>query len=212
MSAFRIAASALPIMLAAALALPAFAQQSPAPAAPGPAAPKPTTAKPAAPKPKPATPSPAATGGEVQPTLLGQYGDWGAYTAAPSGKKICFALAKPKSSKTEPAGRTRDQSYMFVSSRPAENVKNEVSVIIGYPFKTTSDATAEVGSTKFAMYTQNDGAWIKNVAEEARMIEAMRKGADLTVKGTSGRGTQTTDQFSLKGLSQALDRAEQECK
>src|SRR5207302_4954470 len=105
MSAFRIAASALPIMLAAALALPAFAQQSPAPAAPGPAAPKPATAKPASPKPKPATPSPAAaaaTGGDVQPTLLGQYGDWGAYTAAPSGKKICFALAKPKSSKTEP--------------------------------------------------------------------------------------------------------------
>src|SRR5437763_5304253 len=215
MSAFRIAASALPIMLAAALALPAFAQQSPAPAAPGPAAPKPAPAKPAAPKPKPATPSPAAaaaTGGEVQPTLLGQYGDWGAYTAAPSGKKICFALAKPKSSKTEPAGRTRDQSYMFVSSRPAENVKNEVSVIIGYPFKTTSDATAEVGSTKFAMYTQNDGAWIKNVAEEARMVDAMRKAPDVTVKGTSGRGTQSTDQFSLKGLAQALDKIEQECR
>ena len=62
------------------------------------------------------------------------------------------------------------------------------------------------------MYTQNDGAWIKNAAEEARMIEAMRKGADLTVKGTSGRGTQSTDQYSLKGLAQALDRAEQECK
>ena len=75
---------------------------------------------------------------------------------------------------------------MFVSTRPADKVKNEVSVIIGYPFKTTSDATAEIGSAKFAMYTQNDGAWIKNVAEEARMVDAMRKGADLTVKGTSG--------------------------
>jgi invasion protein IalB len=62
------------------------------------------------------------------------------------------------------------------------------------------------------MYTQNDGAWIKNVAEEARMIDAMRKGADLTVKGTSGRGTQSVDQYSLKGLAQALERAEQECK
>jgi invasion protein IalB len=85
-------------------------------------------------------------------------------------------------------------------------------VIIGYPFKPSSDATAEIGATKFAMYTQNDGAWIKNVAEEARMIEAMRKGSDLTVKGVSGRGTQSTDQFSLKGLAQALDRADQECK
>ena len=62
------------------------------------------------------------------------------------------------------------------------------------------------------MYTQNDGAWIKNVADEARMVDAMRKGADLTVKGTSGRGTTSTDQYSLKGLAQALDKIEQECK
>jgi len=151
-------------------------------------------------------------GEDGQPTLLGTYGDWGAYTAAPGGKKVCFALAKPKTSKTEPAGRKRDPAYIFISTRPAENVKNEVSVIIGYPFKPSSDATAEIGTAKFAMYTQNDGAWIKNVAEEARMIEAMRKGSDLTVKGASGRGTASTDQFSLKGLAQALDRADQECK
>ena len=154
----------------------------------------------------------ATPAGEAQPTLLGTYGDWGAYTASPAGKKICFALAKPKTSKTEPAGRKRDGAYIFISTRPAEHVKNEISVIIGYPFKPSSDATAEIGTTKFAMYTQNDGAWIKNVAEEARMIEAMRKGSDLTVKGMSGRGTASTDQFSLKGIAQALDRAEQECK
>ena len=146
-------------------------------------------AKPAAAQPpaKPAAAA-AAAAGAAQPTLLGQYGDWGAYAASPGGSKVCFALAKPKTTKTEPAGRKRDPSYIFVSTRPAENVKNEVSVIIGYPFKTSSDATAEVGAAKFAMYTQNDGAWIKNVAEEARMVDAMRKGADLTVKGTSGRG------------------------
>jgi len=156
----------------------------------------------------------AATGAatDTQPTLLGQYADWGAYTASPGGNKICFALAKPKSSKTEPAGRSRDPSYMFVSSRPAEKVKNEVSVVVGYPFKTSSDATAEIGSAKFAMYTQSDGAWIKNVNEEARMIDAMRKGGDLTVKGTSGRGSQSMDQYSLKGLAQALDKIEQECR
>src|SRR5262249_9357275 len=147
-----------------------------------------------------------------EPTLLGSYGDWGAYTATPNGKKVCFALSKPKSSQTNPPGRKRDQAYLFVSTRPAENVRNEVSVIIGYPFKESSDASAEIGPTKFAMYTQKDGAWIKNVAEEARMLDAMRKGADLTVKGVSGRGTQSTDQFSLKGLAQALDRVDQECK
>jgi len=213
MTGIRFATTAF--VLAVSLASQAFAQQSPQP--PKPAA-TPQPAKPAAPsKPAPAKPAatataPAAPGGDAQPTLLGQYGDWGAYAASPGGNKVCFALAKPKTTKMEPAGRNRDPSYLFVSTRPAEKVKNEVSVIIGYPFKSSSDATAEIGTTKFAMYTQNDGAWIKNVAEEARMVESMRKGADLTVKGTSGRGTQSTDQYSLKGLAQALDKSEQECK
>jgi invasion protein IalB len=147
-----------------------------------------------------------------QPTLLGSYGDWGAYSATPAGKKVCFALSKPKSSTTTPPGRKRDPAYLFVSTRPAENVRNEVSVIIGYPFKEASDATAEIGTAKFAMYTQKDGAWIKNMAEETRMLDAMRKGSDITVKGTSARGTTSTDQFSLKGLAEALTRAEQACK
>jgi len=211
MSGLRIAAGALPMVLATSLASVSFAQQPPAAPAPKPAAQKAAAPKPAAPKPAAPTPASTASTG-AEPTLLGQYGDWGAYTASPGGNKICFALAKPKTSKTEPAGRSRDQSYMFISSRPADSVRNEVSVMIGYPFKTSSDATAEIAGAKFAMYTQNDGAWIKNVAEEARMVDAMRKAADVTVKGTSGRGTQSTDQFSLKGLAQALDKIEQECK
>ena len=209
MTWFRMAAGALCIALAGSLPSVSLAQQLAPPAKP--AAPKPAAPKAAA---KPAATAPAATraASDTQPTLLGQYADWGAYTASPGGNKICFALAKPKSSKTEPVGRSRDPSYMFVSSRPAESVKNEVSVVVGYPFKTSSDATAEIGNAKFAMYTQNDGAWIKNINEEARMIDTMRKGGDLTVKGTSGRGTQSTDQYSLKGLAQALDKIQQECR
>src|SRR5580704_16687094 len=209
MTWFRMAAGALCIALAGSVPSDSLAQQLAPPAKP--AAPKPAAPKAAA---KPAATAPAATGAasDTQPTLLGQYADWGAYTASPAGNKICFALAKPKSSKTEPVGRSRDPSYMFVSSRPAESVKNEVSVVVGYPFKTSSDATAEIGNAKFAMYTQSDGAWIKNVNEEARMVDTMRKGGDLTVKGTSGRGTQSTDQYSLKGLAQALDKIQQECR
>jgi invasion protein IalB len=198
MTVVRLIATASSLAVLCCVASTAFAQ-----------APKATQAAPPAPKPAAQA---AATPGDTQPTLLGQYGDWGAYTASPKGGKVCFALGKPKSAKTEPAGRKSDQHYIFVSTRPSENVKNEVSVIIGYPFKTQSDATAEVGTTKFAMYTQNDGAWIKNVAEEARMVDAMRKGADLTIKGTSGKGTASTDTYSLKGLAQAIDRIEQECK
>ena len=204
---WRIAAVALSLALTIPVA--AIAQQPPKPAAPQ-QAPKP--AAPQQPKPAATASTPAKPAGDAQPTLLGQYADWGAYTATPGGNKICFALAKPKSSKTEPPGRKRDPAYIFVSTRPAEKVKNELSVAIGYPFKSSSDATAEIGTATFAMYTQNDGAWIKNVAEETRLLDAMRKAADLTVKGTSRSGTQSTDQYSLKGLAQALDRIEQECK
>ena len=156
-------------------------------------------------------PKPAATGGD-QPMLLGQYGDWGAYKASPGGKPVCFALAKPSNATTEPAGRKRDQSYLFVSTRPAEKVKNEVSAIVGYPQKTGNETLATIGTTNYVMYAQNDGAWIKNSAEETQMLDNMRKGAELVVKSVSTRGTKSTDVYSLKGLAQALEKVEQECK
>jgi hypothetical protein len=169
----------------------------------------------AAPKPAPAKPEtkPAAVvTGSVEPTLIGQFGTWGAYTATPNGKKVCFALAKPSSSKTNPPSRPRDPAYAFVSTRPAEKVTNEVSVMIGYALKPGSESTLEVGGASYAMYTQGDGLWIKNAAEEERMVDAMRKSADVVVKGVSVKGTETTDTFSLKGLAQALDRLAQDCK
>jgi hypothetical protein len=175
---------------------------------------KPAPAKPAAaakPEAKPEA-KPAAAAGGAEPTLIGQFGTWGAYTATPNGKKVCFALAKPSSSKTNPPNRPRDPAYAFVSTRPAEKVVNEVSIMIGYAVKPGSESTLEVGGGSYAMYTQGDGLWIKNAAEEERMVEAMRKAADLVVKGVSAKGTETTDTFSLKGLAQALDRLAQDCR
>ena len=182
--------------------------QPPPKAAAKPAAAAKTAAKPES---KPVTPPPAVAGG-AEPTLIGQFGTWGAYSATPNGKKVCFALAKPASSKTNPPNRPRDPAYAFVSTRPSEKVSNEVSVMIGYALKPGSESTLEVGGASYAMYTQGDGLWIKNAAEEERMVEAMRKSADLVVKGVSAKGTETTDTFSLKGLAQALDRIAQDCK
>ncbi len=201
-------------LIAAALAIPALAQQPAAPPAASPAAapPKPKPApKRAAPPAKPAVPPAAATGG-APPKLLGQYGDWGGYTASPGGKKICFAIAKPTSAETVPPNRPRNPIYMFITTRPADKVTNEVSIDIGYPFKPGSDASAQIGSTSFALYTQQDGAWIKNAGEEAQMVDAMRSGDTAIIKGTSAKGTQTTDTYTLKGVAQALDRVAQECK
>jgi hypothetical protein len=147
-----------------------------------------------------------------QAVLLGQFGEWGAYRATPGGKKICFALSKPTSVMSEPSGRTRDAAYAFVSTRPSEKVKNEVSVIVGYPQRAGHDATALIGTSTYVMYTQNDGAWVKNAAEEGQMIEIMRRGSDLVVKSESARGTRTTDTYSLKGIAQALDKVADECR
>src|SRR6266480_3873179 len=174
-----------------------------------------TAAKPAPAKPEAAKPeakAAAAVAGNAEPTLIGQFGTWGAYTATPKGKKVCFALAKPAASKTNPPNRPRDPAYAFVSTRPAEKVSNEVSVMIGYALKPGSESTLEVGGASYAMYTQGDGLWIKNAAEEERMVDAMRKASDAVVKGVSAKGTETTDTFSLKGLSQALDKLAQDCK
>jgi invasion protein IalB len=200
----------LSLFAAAAFAVPALAQSAPdAPAAGTDAVKKPPKHKPAAAA--TADPAVAAVGG-AKPTLLGQYGDWGAYTASPGGKKICFAIAKPASSETTPPGKTRNPSYMFIASRPGEKVTDEVSIIIGYPFKPNSEATVAVGTTSFALYTQQDGAWIKNAAEEAHLIEVMRGGGNAVIKGTSAKGTRSTDVFSLKGLAEALDRTDKDCK
>jgi hypothetical protein len=214
----------------AAPAAPAKPQAKPAaaPAAPAqaakPAAPKPATvAKPTQPaaaavKPttppatKPATTAAAKPVANDEPKLLGQYGEWGAYTATPNGKKLCFALAKPGSSQTNPPNRPRDPAFLFISTRPGEKVKDEISLIIGYPIKPNTEVIAAVGPTTFPLYIHEDGAWVKNAPDEAKMIEAMRKGSDVVVKGESGKGTKTTDTFSLKGISQALDRVGQECK
>jgi hypothetical protein len=190
------------------------AAQTAAPKAQKPAT-TPTTTKPEPAKPlaaKPETKPAAAVAGNAEPTLIGQFGTWGAYTATPNGKKVCFALAKPAASKTNPPNRPRDPAYAFVSTRPAEKVVNEVSVMIGYAVKPGSESTLEVGGSSYALYTQGDGLWIKNAAEETRMVDAMRKAPDVVIKAVSAKGTETIDTFSMKGLTQALDRLAQDCR
>lgn len=202
--------------LAALMLVPALPQAQPA-QKPAPKSAQKPASKPAAkpaqkPASKPSAPQHAKseTPKSATPTLLGQYGDWGAYSAAPGGKTICFAIAKPVT--MLPTGVNRDPAYLFISTRPADKVKEEVSVILGYPAKPDIDATAQVGAASFAMYTQKDGAWVKNAADEAKLVTALRGGAEAVIRAQSSRGTKTTDTYSLKGLSQALDRVAQECK
>ncbi|MCK0198419.1 invasion associated locus B family protein [Ancylobacter sp. 6x-1] len=147
---------------------------------------------------------------EAAPKLVTQIGDWGVYLDTSGSGKICYALSQPKT--RAPEGLKRDPAYFFISTRTAENVKNEISVIAGFALKEGSDATLTIGANSFTLYTRDTGAWVRNVAEEARVVDAVRKGQSVVVKTTSKRGNVTTDTYSLNGVSAAIDRAAQECR
>ena len=138
----------------------------------------------------------------------GDIREWGAYQT--QGKaKTCYALAKPKS--REPKSLKRDPAYVFISTRPTENVKNEISVIMGFQMKDGSEPSAEIGSATFTLLAKGANAWVKNPAEESHFIGAMKKGAKLVVTADSNKGKTTTDTYLLTGLGQALDKVHKEC-
>ena len=147
-------------------------------------------------------------------TQVGSYGEWGAFTAQGKGK-TCYALAKPK--ERAPATLKRDDAYIFISNRPTENVRNEVSVIMGFAMtdaKTTSaksEPRAEIGSNTFDLVAKGSNAWLKNPAEEGRFIEALKRGQKLVVRAASLKGNALTDTYSLSGVGDALARINKEC-
>lgn len=152
---------------------------------------------------------PAAAPGGGQATLVATFSDWSAYTAQTGKSKICYALSQPKA--RTPANLKDTPAYLFVSFRPAENVRNEVATVLGFNTKDGGPAEATVGSASFDLVTKAQNAWVKNPAEEAQTIAAMSKGQSMTVSATSARGNKTGDRYSLAGFAQALERARREC-
>ena len=189
------------------------------------ATPAKTVTKPDAKPTAPAKPAEhAGDAAAAKPLLVATYGDWGAYAAKAGPSKTCYALAQPKD--REPSNLKRDPAFIFIADRPAENVHNEVSIIMGFDVKggqpataaagnaaaAVPDASVSVGSAKFVLIAKGPNLWLKNAAEEGPMIAAMRKNAKLIVQAASLKGNVTTDDYSLLGLGQALDRAQKECQ
>lgn len=155
-----------------------------------------------------AKPAQAATG-PGGASLLTSYGDWGVYTAQTGRSKICYALSQPKD--RLPKNVNRDPAYLFVSFRPAENVKNEVALVLGFTAKENGPAEAAVGNASYALITKAANAWLKNPAEEGQAIATMARSGTVTVKTQSARGSSLTDRYSLNGFSKALEHARKEC-
>jgi hypothetical protein len=167
-----------------------------------------TAAKPAAAG-AAAKPGGKPVAGAAQPVQLAVFGDWGAYASDTAKGKVCYALARPK--ERLPKSLKRDDGYLFISNRPAEGVRNEVSVVLGFQAKDGSEGSAVIGSTSFALVTKGDAAWVKNAAEDAAFVDTLRKGQSLVLKATSKKGNESTDRYALNGFVQALDRVKKEC-
>lgn len=157
----------------------------------------------------PALSAPEARAQEPKPDLIAQEKDWGAYQVDTTQGRVCYALSKPKDS--TPKNVNRDPTYFFVTTRPKENIRHQVSVIIGYPFKEGSDVTVEIGSAKFLLFTKDNKAFIDNTDEQGKLIGAMKAGASMMVRGTSSRGTNTADTYSLAGVTASLGHVDKAC-
>jgi hypothetical protein len=153
---------------------------------------------------------PAAAPGGGQATLLATFDDWGAYATQAGRAKVCYALSQPKD--RLPKNLNRDPGYLFVSFRPAENVRNEVALVMGFGTKDGGPAEATIGAATYALVTKDQNAWVKNPAEEGQVIANMSRGQTMAVKVTSARGNQTTDSYSLRGFGKALEKARDECR
>ncbi len=144
-------------------------------------------------------------------TNVGSFRAWNTFTSNEPGGKMCFIASQPQDSKYSQPISGRDPVFFMVTSVPAKNIRNEVSTIIGYTFGQSAEVTIDVDGTKFKMFTANgDTAWALP-EQEAGLVEAMKKGHEMTVEGLSTRGTVTTDTYSLSGVTAALAKAASEC-
>jgi invasion protein IalB len=172
-----------------------------------------------------------------KPSLVATFGDWNVFVGQVGKGRICYTLAQPKT--REPASLTRDPGYAFISDRPSEGVRNEVSFIMGFDVsggdtaesktdakpsekpsksdaksKTSAAASAPVAlvdQASFEMLPKGGNLWVKNAAKESALIAEMRKGVKLVIKAASLRGHQSIDTYSLGGFAQAMDRLQKEC-
>ena len=146
----------------------------------------------------------------AQAEELGKHGDWHAYKETENGHPVCVMSATPQ--KEQGDYTKRGEVAAIISHRPAEKRIGEISIQAGYPYKDGSGVTATVdGKKTFKMFTKGDHAWTYNAQADREFAAAMRAGYKLVIQGTSSRGTLTTDTYSLKGFTAAMNAIDKAC-
>lgn len=141
--------------------------------------------------------------------LIQKFDNWQVFLHEGQGEKICFAAAQPKT--MEPKAAKRGPVFLYLTTWAKDNIRNEISVKLGYAIKANSSPVIAIGKDQFELYPKDDKAFMRDPGEERKLLDAMKKGATLTVKGVSARGTATTDQYSLAGLSAAMQQMASSC-
>ena len=140
---------------------------------------------------------------------IGKFKDWESFVLTQDGNKICFAQSKPVL--RAPKKLKRDPSRLFVSFRPAEKIKNEISVTNGYEFKLKSPVTAKSGKKSYDLFSKGNFAWVVDNEDESKLIATMKKASRLMIIGNSDKGEQTTDHYSMMGFTKAYNTTKKSC-
>ena len=142
------------------------------------------------------------------PRSTGKYKNWESFTVETDKGKICFAQTVPK--KRAPAAIKREKSKLFVTFRPTEDIKDEVSITSGHDYK-PSTVTASSGKKKFSFFSQKSFAWLLDDQEEKGFIKLMKKATNVIVKARTTKGAETTDHYSMMGFTKAYNTAKKTC-
>ena len=140
---------------------------------------------------------------------IGKFKDWESFVLTQEGNKICFAQSIPLI--RAPKKLKRKPSRLFVSFRPNENIKNEISVTNGYEFKLKSPVTAKSGKKTYDLFSKGRFAWVIDNDDEAKLISTMKKASRLMIVGNTDKGDQTTDHYSMMGFTKAYNTARKSC-
>ena len=142
------------------------------------------------------------------PKSTGKYKSWESFTIQTVSGKICFAQTIP--TKRAPSSIKRSPSKIFVTFRPTENIKDEVSLTSGHDYK-SSTVLAASGKKKFSFFSQKNFAWLLDDQEEKNFIKLMKKATNIIVKARTTKGAETTDHYSMMGFTKAYNTAKKTC-
>ena len=142
------------------------------------------------------------------PRSTGKYKNWESFTVQTDKGKICFAQTIP--TKRAPASVKREKSKLFVTFRPSENIKDEVSLTSGHDYK-SSTVTASSGKKRYSFFSQKSFAWLLDDQEEKNFIKLMKRATNLIIKARTTKGAETTDHYSMMGFTKAYNTAKKTC-